>query len=334
MPKTYIIYYTWPNTSSNHAGMSYLVKELKKKSLNNIKLIEIPKSINRWPLIFQRLHFYVLAFSLKIFLARSGKILFVEYLGILSGNQTGLAIKLRKWGIKNKFIGLVHLPGNHLIELYGNMEDIKKGTDAVDQILVFGSSLVSFFNDLGYGNKVTKTFHYVDTNYYKPSSESKPEKLQVIHMGSIKRNFDKLREIVNACPEINFHICQGFRDLSEYFKNLSNVKLYGFLPEADLLMLMQSCHVSLSIIDDTVGSNVICTSMACGLVNVVSQVGSIRDYCNNDNSILCTDNNEFVSALNKLNSDKSLLKKLSNESLEYSNNLSLDNSISFFCNEL
>src|SRR5664280_2232380 len=98
--------------------MAHLVKELKRESPKQIKLIEIPRSINKWPLKLQRLHFYVLALWLKIFLARSGKILFMEYLGILSGNQTGLAIKLRKSGIKNKFIGLVHLPGNHLIELY------------------------------------------------------------------------------------------------------------------------------------------------------------------------------------------------------------------------
>jgi glycosyltransferase involved in cell wall biosynthesis len=258
----------------------------------------------------------------------------MEYLGGLSGNQTGLAIKLRKWGIKNRFIGLVHLSGNYLLEIYGSPDYIKEGAEAVDNILVFGNSLADFFNDLGYSDKVIRTFHYVDTNYYKPSTEHKSEKLQVIHIGSIKRNYKQLKEIVITCPEIEFHICQGLRDLSEYFTNMTNVKLYGFLSEVKLLKLMQSCHISLNILDDTIGSNVITTSMACGLVNVVSDVGSVRDYCNNENSILCKDKNDFVAALNHLNSDRSLISKLSSESITHSSSLSLDKSVHFFINEL
>jgi glycosyltransferase involved in cell wall biosynthesis len=333
-PQTYIIYYSWINTKNNHAGMAYLMRELKRNSQEEVKLIEIPKNINKWPSKLQRLHFYILAIWLKIFLGNSGKIIFTEFLGGLSGNQTGLAIKLRQWRVENRFIGLVHLSGNYLLELYDNVEDIRRGVDAVDQIVVFGSSLASFFAELGYGQKVIKTFHYVDTNYYKPATESKHEKLQVIHIGSIKRNFEKLREIVIECPDIDFHICQGFRNLSEHFNNLDNVKLYSFLSEEKLLKLMQSCHVSLNILDDTIGSNVITTSMACGLVNVVSDVGSVRDYCSNKNSILCKDNKDFVAALNHLNSARALINKLSCESLAHSRSLALDKSVHFFINEL
>jgi glycosyltransferase involved in cell wall biosynthesis len=330
MSKTYIIYYTWPNTQNNHAGMAYLLSEFKKASPKAIRLIQIPQSINKWPPRLQRLHLYLLVFWLKLILLKNDKIIFMEYLGGLSGNQTSLAIKLRQLSTKNKFIGLVHLSGSHLLEIYNGADFILKGAVAVDTILVFGSSLYDFFDTLGYGNKVTITFHYVDINYYKPSIGPKLSKLQVIHLGSIKRDIDKIREIVIACPNIDFHICQGFHNLSKYFVNLNNVKLYGYLPEDQLLKLMQICHVSLSIFDDTVGSNVITTSMACGLVNVASDVGSIRDYCSDENSILCKNYNDFIDALLKLGSDENLRLNYSKESLKRAKDFELNKSIRFF----
>jgi glycosyltransferase involved in cell wall biosynthesis len=330
IPKTYILYYDWPNTSGNHAGMAYLVKELKKTYPGYTKLIEIPQTINKWTSKLQRLHFYFLTFYLKVILSKSDKVLFMEYLGNISGNQTGLAIKLRDLKVKNTFIGLVHLSGNNLLELYGTNEYPVQGAEAVDRLLTFGSSLADFFVQLGFENKVITTFHYVDTSFYKPSEITKSELLQVILIGSLKRNFRQLVEIVTSCPEIEFHICQGHNNLSEYFHNQRNIKLYNFLSETELLRLMQSCHVSLSIFDDTVGSNVITTSMACGLVNVVSDVGSIRDYCNDKNAILCKENEDFTVALLELAKDKKLREKISAASIEKAQKINLKESISFF----
>lgn len=332
MPKLFIIFYTWPNTAGNHAGMAYLAKELKNSSPKKVKLVEIPQNINSWPIKLQRLHFYLLSVWLRITLTRMDKLLFMEFLGNRSGNQTGIAIKLRKWGVKNWFVGLVHLSGSNLLELYGNTEYLKKGTHAVDNILVLGSSLARFFAELGYEKKVITTFHYVDTSFYKPSSNPKSEKIQVIHMGSIKRNFEKLKEIVIACPEIDFHICQGYNNLTEYFKDKKNVTLYGYLNEEDLLRLMQICHISLSILDDTIGSNVITTSMACGLVNIVSDVGSIKDYCDENEAILCKTPSDFILSLKSLMNDPQKIIYKRNMSLLRSKDLSLNKSINFFIN--
>jgi glycosyltransferase involved in cell wall biosynthesis len=328
--KTYIIYYSWLNTVNNHSGMAYFVRELKRALPMQTRLVEIPQTINKWNFKLQRLHFYILSFWLKRFLSKTDNVLFMEYLGNCSGNQTGLALKLRKLGVKNQFIGLVHLSGQNLLELYGTTEYIKKGAEALDKILVFGSSLGDFFTNLGYKDKLITTFHYVDTNYYRPSAEPKSEKLQVIHLGSIKRNFEQLKEIVKTCPEIDFHICQGHLNLSDYFKDQENVKLYGFLSETELLKLMQSCHVSLSILYDTVGSNVITTSMACGLVNVVSNVGSIRDYCNNENAIICNGIEDFIEALVEVSKNIKLFEKLSVNANIFAQKINLEQSIKFF----
>ena len=329
--KIYIIYYTWQNTAKNHAGMAHFVKKLKSSHPREIKLIKIPSNINAWHSKLQKLYFYFIVFSLKISLNKEDKILFMEFLGNRSGNQTGIALKLRALGVINEFFGLVHLSPDNLLELYGSAEYIKKSLVELNKIIVFGSSLAGFFSDLGFKDKVIRTLHYVDNNFYNPSAQKVPNAdLQVIHMGSIKRDFHKLKEIVKQCSNAHFHICQGTKDLTKLFSSLKNVTLYGYLEEKELLSLMQNCDVSLSILHDTVGSNVITTSMACGLVNVVSDVGSIRDYCDDTSSMLCRTNEEFVNSINLLNKKRDIYLEKRNASLKSVDNLSLDKSISKF----
>lgn len=332
--KTYILYITWGGTVNNHAGMAYLLSVIKKKFPNEVKLIKVPATIGKWPYYLKRLHFHFIIFILRYLLKPNDKVLFMEYLVAGAGDQSGIAIKLRNKKVTSMFYGMVHLPERYLLNLYGSLEYIQKSAEVVDKIVVLGSSLTSFFDSLGYGEKVIQTFHYVDNRFYKPMNGPKSEKMQVLHMGCLGRNFERLKKIVESCPEIDFHVCTGGLDLNSLFKYVPNVNLHEFLPENELLMLMQKCHVSLSVLDDTVGSNVITTSLACGLVNVVSDIGSIRDYCNNENSVLCKNNNEFVTALNKLNSNKSLLQRLSIESLKCSSNLSMERSIDFFYNKI
>jgi glycosyltransferase involved in cell wall biosynthesis len=334
MAKTYIIYNTWSGTKNNHAGMAYLLQELKKSYPKDVKLIKIYSTVDKWPYFIQRLHFHLMVVILKILLKPDNKLLLMEYLGVGAGDHTGIAIKLRSKGVTSELFGMVHLPESFLLNLYGSLEYIKKGAETLDKIVVLGSSLTSFFESLGYGAKIIQTFHYVDNRFYKPSVNPKIDKMQVIHMGCMGRNFDRLTKIVAACPDIDFHICNGKLNLKEQFNHFPNVRVYDFLPENKLLRLMQECHVSLSVFDDTVGSNVITTSMASGLVNVVSDIGSIRDYCNNENSILCRSDNEFIYELNRLNSDKFLQQKLSINSLNRSPEFSIEKSIDFFYNEI
>ena len=57
---------------------------------------------------------------------------------------------------------------------------------------------------------------------------------------------------------------------------------------------MNDSDISLNVMKDTIGSNVICTSMATGLAMVVSDVGSIRDYCDETNACFCSSPDDFI----------------------------------------
>ena len=48
---------------------------------------------------------------------------------------------------------------------------------------------------------------------------------------------------------------------------------------------MANADISPNVMEDTVGSNVIVTSLAMGLAMICSNVGSIKDYCDDSNTI-------------------------------------------------
>jgi len=310
--KTFVVYFEWENTASNHSGMAYLFRFLKKENKKYLQLIRIPSSIDSWNKYFRKSFSYILIFILWFLTSPNDKILFVEYLGNCSGDQTWMAKKLRKLGLRGKIYGIVHLSESNLLELYGSEDYLRESLFSLDKIIVLGSSLEDYFIRLGFRDKVIRTFHYVDCNYYGPSEKKTENKrLRIISIGSLKRNFNYLREIIENCPDVDFEICMGKSRLEDMFKGLHNVTLYGFITEQQLLELMQKADVSISVLYDTVGSNVITTSLACGLPQIVSDTGSIRDYCDATNSILCNSLVDFVNAINKLQIDESLRDQMS-----------------------
>jgi len=331
MYKIFIVYYRWDNTAANHAGMAYLVNQIKEAYSRKISLIQVPTNWNSWNSKKKKVWHVLIIFYLKFILKKKDRILFMELLGNRSGDQTGMVHKLRKFGIKNKIISLIHLSPSNLAELYKDENYIINSLKSVDKILVFGTSLEDYLAKLGFRDKVRRTYHYIDTNYYQPLENRKENnRLKVICIGSIKRNHKLLKEIIIQCPFADFSICMGLTDNSEFFQGIKNISLYGYLKENELLKLMQVTDVSLSVLHDTIGSNVIVTSMATGLVNVVSDVGSIRDYCSENDSILCKGKNEFIEALQKLDNNKSYLNILSRNSVEKANEFNLQKFIGEF----
>jgi glycosyltransferase involved in cell wall biosynthesis len=288
--------------------MSYLAKYLDRK-LKQVKLIRNIPAKSLIGKVISKIHAVLIAIYLFIVLGKDDKVVFFEYLTKGAGHQDMTAKIMRLLGCKSYIYGLVHLSGNNLIELYNAREVIVKKLDYADEVLVFGASLQQYIQQVGYKKKVTRTFHYVDSVFYKPANKLQVNNgvLDIICIGNLKRNFSLLKEIIVACPDVRFHICMGGANLTEHFTGLDNVKLYGFLSEDELLALMQSCSISLSVLEDTIGSNVITTSLAVGMAQVVSDVGSIRNYCSIDDTIFCSDTDSYTNAIKKLDNDRALL---------------------------
>lgn len=306
MGTTYLVYYEFSHTAGNHAGMAYLARYLDE-NLTQVQLVKNIPQEYKFGKYLSRIYAILLTYYLKAKLKKNDKIFFMEYLSKGFAHQEVTVDLLRKHGVKNKIYALVHLSGPHLMEVYNSEERLLKKLNRVDKLFVFGSSLKNFIQQLGYKKEVVRTFHYVDTAYYKPlpPQEAKaPAGLQVISMGSLKRNFTQLQEIVAGSPDVTFHVCMGKSNLGSIFEKLPNARLYGYMEESELLALMQICDVNLSVLEDTIGSNVITTSLAVGHIQVVSDVGSIRDYCDDGNAFFCTETKDFSEALEVLKKDK------------------------------
>ncbi len=301
----YLICQDWENTANNHAGMKHLCNLLKDKFYNEYHVVVLKEIKNRKPTFFNRLKnkilFKVVIPLINIYLALkivwklkdSDEVFLLEYMERLSP-QIYFATIIKKCKPKVKISGLVHLTPHALDDFFTDRE-IKRWMVPLDTVITLGSSLSQYFTNKGISfSKIKTLYHYVDLDYYRKAEKLDKfnDKVNVISMGNQKRNYEILVKIIKANPEVNFTICKGVRDIDYLFSALDNVKLVGFVKEDVLKKLMSEADISLNVMDDTVGSNVITTSMAMGLAIVTSDVGSIRDYCNENEAIFC--NNEDV----------------------------------------
>jgi glycosyltransferase involved in cell wall biosynthesis len=330
MRKVYLVYYDFKGTSGNHAGMSYLVKMLGR----DIKIVEPIKSLpHHYPggKYLAKIYAVGLAVYFRFALGKQDKVFFFEYLTKGTAYQVLTARVMRALGINQPIYGLIHLSGQHMLDLYRSQHYIRQSLKPLDKVFVLGSSLAEFLRNIGFEKEIVTTFHYVDTAYYRPApSYNANDLLQVICIGSLKRNFSLLQSVVSKLPDVLFHVMMGRNNLRPYFENVNNVQLYPFIPEDEMLQLMQRCDVSMSVMEDTVGSNVITTSMATGLVLAVSDVGSIRDYCSEGNSFLCSTEQDFVEAIKALDKDRTLLLQMRQATLQRASELSHSNFITQF----
>ncbi|RZJ82485.1 MAG: glycosyltransferase family 1 protein [Flavobacterium sp.] len=311
MSKTYIVFYDYSNTSGNHAGMAYLSRFLANE-LTEVSAIENMNQEFVSGRYVSRIYSFFLAVYLFFVLKKKDKVFFFEYLMKDLGHHEMMARLLRFLGFKGEILGLTHLSGQHLLEYYKDEEDILNRLAPIDRLFVFGSSLKVFFQKIGCKKPIIRTFHYVDTSFYKPriNTTSQDDRMNVLCMGTLKRDYALLKEIIQQSSNVDFHICMGKKDLRSEFGEMKNVILYPFLEELELLELIQKSDVSLSVMEDTVGSNVITTSLAGGLVQIVSEVGSIHDYCTIENSFFCNTTADYLAALNNLNTNRDLLSEM------------------------
>jgi glycosyltransferase involved in cell wall biosynthesis len=325
MKKVYLVYFEWRNTAGNHAGMGYLANKLEA-DFENVHLIKMISSPIKWFRVFNFFYSIYLAIKFKILLGKNDKVFLMEYMA-RSCFQDILASSMRFLRCKSEVVGLVHLAGNHLLEIYHSKDVIANKMNKLDRCIVFGSSLKEFLKkEIGFV-KVTTTFHYVDNLYYKPNNLSfeTPSQLSVLSMGHTKRDFTGLQRLVESLPNVHFDICAGRSDLTNYLGHCKNVTLYGFLDECDLLELMQSNDVGLSVMEDTIGSNVIVTSLSTGMVSVVSDVGSIRDYCTENESFFCKTTEDFQNAISFLSNNLDKIPPLKRKSHKRGQIFSYDN---------
>ena len=344
----------WKNTSNNHAGMKYLALQLHKLYPDTIAVYIVPDydgSIglkrNIWGNFVYKLQNRVNSFFVKIGLTESrtekrlqnikkeltevikdgDEVFLMEYLEPLSN-----FVSIASW-VKENYMNctvscIVHLVPLKLDRYFGD-QLFDYWMQPIDKVVTLGHSLSDYLVKRGVDQKkIVTSFHYVDS-YYRNlnlSHNIKKGTIRVLAMGNQMRNQKLLKAIVRDNPMVEFTICQGCDDMTDYFKGIQNVELIPFVEEEQLRKYMADSDISLNVMVDTIGSNVIVTSMAMGLAMVCSDVGSIHDYCDETNCIFC-DNNDiksFSRAIALLSSDMEKLLLFKRKSIEHSQKLTIE----------
>lgn len=346
----YLIVQDWRSTHGNHAGMKHMCDLLKKKYPSDYEVY-----VKEMPKVWENPKTFLEKIQWKLFGTRAQKTYIKttypnEYLELCkpmfpklkAGDELFLLEYLLPWASqyelacyihenypKVKIYALSHLTGKYFDEMTAKEPDlIQKWAKPVDKLLTLGSSLSSYFEKAGVSKeKISTGFHYVDSDYYQKQQPMKSNSpLKVIMMGALQRDYGMLAEVVKQCPDVHWIICRGRKNVDDLFPKTPNVELKGFLEEDELRHQMDIADVSLNVMEDTVGSNVITTSMAMGLAMVVSDVGSIRDYCNDENALFCQNNVEqFVRSIKTLQNNLQLVLRMKKASLENSKRLQIDN---------
>lgn len=327
--KVYAVVAVWGNTKNNHAGMYYLARQLKKKFEKDFVLIPTPTKGSRFLYRFYRLYNVLIGLWLRTRVKKDDIVFLMEYL-LSETEQADIARML--YGRCN-VRGIAHLVPRRIEKEYNN-KNLLMHVSYLDKLYVLGHSLRDYFIEKGISaSKVITTFHYVDMDYYQPILKTN-RKLIVICMGSMERDYQMLLQIVRDCRNVEFRICAGRSMFPSDFYQLDHVKMFGFIDEQELLELMQSSDISLNVMKDTIGSNVITTSLACGLVVVASKVGSIGDYVKDgENGLLFETSEECVQQLNSLNLDRKKLGCMKQSARASSVRLSLNEFVQWFSKE-
>lgn len=348
----YLVAQQWSNIKGNHAGFPHICKLLQRDYPLKYKVIECdPVSVVQHRAFgpFRKIvslfdsFLYYRKFKQSLFnncrgmfekLQEDDEVYLLEY-NLKTTPQYALAKYLRKHYPGLKIAAMTHLAPSYLMKSGYGPQKILQWAKPIDIHLTMGSSLSNYLISVGIpSERVSTGFHATDMEYYHRSDDIVvKDKITIIAIGATQRNFQLLSDIVKESPQVNWILCVGRKKISQEFYKMENVKVYGFVDEEELRNLMEQANVSINVMEDTIGSNVITNSMSMGLAMIVSDVGSIRDYCNESFAIFCDNNlNSFIEAVKSLNSDKERVAKMQKNALIASKSLSVENTNKWFDN--
>lgn len=345
----YLVAQDWVNTHGNHAGMVHMcdmlvdkypgeyvevykpvetqalpdssyIKEILTRIRNKVVRTFFP---GKW--IKEKLSYYMPVLeSLK-----SGDSVFLLQYCAASASQDILARYIKSHYKGVKIYAMSHLTKSKYLEQGFDAKKIKKWDSYVDKHILMGSSLADFFMECGVSpQKISVGFHYVDNEYYHKKEKDiiipHIKRPTIIAIGAMQRDFDLLSKIVNKTQTVNWIICKGLKNVDSLFHG-DNIKLVGFIPESELRELMEESDASINVMEDTVGSNVITTSLAMGLVVIVSDVGSIHDYVDSNCALFCQNTvDSFTNAINSFVNSPENIVKMRKAALSKTSNFTID----------
>jgi len=185
----------------------------------------------------------------------------------------------------HKRIATYHLPP----ELFGQYVRYTGHLSRLDAIICVASYQVDFFARFVPKDRVVFIPHGIDTDFFKSSdSKAKTERL-CLFVGHMSRDFEVMREVARIVgskdKRVKFLVVTR-KEHFDYFRGIENVILKTGLNDEELLRSYQQATLLILPMRYCTANNSILEAMACGLPIITTDIGGIRDYLDDNCSLL------------------------------------------------
>jgi glycosyltransferase involved in cell wall biosynthesis len=170
----------------------------------------------------------------------------------------------------------------------------------VDQVVLVSPSQLPFFLEYVPDDRLDVILHGIDIEFfYPPASRRDIGSFRCITVGHWLREWNVLRQIASALPEIRFDIVTGFET---GLNGLANVRIHRNIDDGTLAELYRTVDILLLPLSDSTANNALLEGMASGLPVVATDLPAVRSYLLESGGMLVPNNSleGFVAALQSL----------------------------------
>jgi glycosyltransferase involved in cell wall biosynthesis len=189
---------------------------------------------------------------------------------------------------KHRIVATYHQPPSFLGTVIQDLSYLR----SLHALIVVSRNQIPFFSGAVDHHRLFWVPHGVDTAVFTPRLDSAGIAVQnrnCLFVGMHKRDFETLRRVIQIVsqeePRVQFQVVTA-RSNEHLFVGQQNVKVYSGVTEAELVALYQNAALLLQPLLDCTANNAILEAMSCGLPAVVTDVGGVRDYVNEDCALL------------------------------------------------
>jgi glycosyltransferase involved in cell wall biosynthesis len=180
----------------------------------------------------------------------------------------------------------------------------------VDHIVLVSRCQLPFFLPHVPEDRLHVILHGVDTDFFRPPrSRNDTGGFRCITVGHWLREWNVLRQIVGALPDMRFDVVTSFET---GLGALPNVHIHQNINDDTLAELYRAADVLLLPLSDSTANNALLEGMASGLPIVATELPGVRNYLPEAGGVLVPDNSveRFVMTLQSLRQNVQLRRTM------------------------
>ena len=209
----------------------------------------------------------------------------------------------RRLGYRNRLVATYH----QLPQFFEQRRAQLSHLGDLDAVVLVSNSQRSVFASIVPVERVHVVPHGVDTQFFNPSNSSTQGRpLRCLTVGSNYRDFDAhlrmIKDVNRSSKRGMDFVVIGEAQYVEYFADLEHVRYFSGISDEELRAQYQAADVLVLPLTDATACNALLEGMACGLPIVVTDVGGVRDYVDDECAVL-TDVEHMTEAVLALEHD-------------------------------